>query len=98
MITVAGVHRVIPAEDTSEAAAMGVYVLGVAGVIVFYLAVLGVGIWAATVKKKKARQGQDAMLLANRGLGPVLGIFTLIGESNSNPHHVFRASFHLFLA
>ncbi|XP_076223759.1 high-affinity choline transporter 1 isoform X1 [Nomia melanderi] len=57
---------------------MGVYVLGVAGVIVFYLAVLGVGIWAATVKKKKARQGQDAMLLANRGLGPVLGIFTLI--------------------
>lgn len=59
---------------------MGVYVIGVVGVIVFYLAVLGVGIWAATVKTKKARPGQDAMMLANRGLGPLLGIFTLIGE------------------
>ena len=57
---------------------MGVYVIGVVGVIVFYLAVLGVGIWAATVKTKKARPGQDAMMLANRGLGPLLGIFTLI--------------------
>ncbi|XP_015428452.1 PREDICTED: high affinity choline transporter 1-like [Dufourea novaeangliae] len=57
---------------------MGVNVIGVAGVIVFYLAVLGVGIWAATVKKKKARQGHEAMMLANRDLGPVLGVFTLI--------------------
>lgn len=59
---------------------MGVYVIGLTGVIVFYVAVLGVGIWAAVVKKKKSRQGQDGMILANRGLGPVLGIFTLIGE------------------
>ncbi|CAK9831777.1 High-affinity choline transporter 1 [Anthophora retusa] len=57
---------------------MGVYVTGLVGVIVFYVAVLGIGIWAATVKKKKSRQGQDAMMLANRGLGPVLGAFTLI--------------------
>lgn len=59
---------------------MGVYVTGVVGVIVFYLTVLGVGIWAAAVKKKKARQGQDAMMLANRDLGPLLGVFTLIGK------------------
>ncbi|XP_078049934.1 high-affinity choline transporter 1 [Augochlora pura] len=57
---------------------MGVYVIGVVGVFVFYLAVLGVGIWAAAVKRKKAREVQDAMMLANRGLGPLLGIFTLI--------------------
>ncbi|CAK9797346.1 High-affinity choline transporter 1 [Anthophora plagiata] len=57
---------------------MGVYVTGLIGVIVFYVAVLGIGIWAATVKKKKSRQGQDAMMLANRDLGPVLGAFTLI--------------------
>ncbi|CAL7952154.1 unnamed protein product [Xylocopa violacea] len=57
---------------------MGVYVIGLAGVIVFYVAVLGVGIWAATVKKKKSHHGQDAMMLANRGLGPILGAFTLI--------------------
>ncbi|XP_076753581.1 high-affinity choline transporter 1 [Xylocopa sonorina] len=57
---------------------MGVYVIGLAGVIVFYVAVLGVGIWAATVKKKKSHHGQDSMMLANRGLGPILGAFTLI--------------------
>ncbi|XP_017762201.1 PREDICTED: high-affinity choline transporter 1-like isoform X2 [Eufriesea mexicana] len=57
---------------------MGVYVIGLVGVIVFYVAVLGVGIWAAAVKKKKSHHGQDAMILANRGLGPLLGVFTLI--------------------
>ncbi|XP_033309945.1 high-affinity choline transporter 1-like isoform X2 [Bombus bifarius] len=57
---------------------MGVYVIGLIGVIVFYVLVLGVGIWAGTVKKKKSRHGQDAMILADRGLGPILGIFTLI--------------------
>lgn len=54
------------------------YVIGVAGVVVFYMAVLGVGVWAAAVKRRKAQQGQDDMILANRGLGPVLGVFTLI--------------------
>lgn len=52
--------------------------IGVVGVIVFYVAVLGVGVWAAAVKRKKLRQGQDDMILANRGLGPLLGVFTLI--------------------
>lgn len=60
---------------------MGVYVTGLVGVIVFYVAVLGVGMWAAAVKEKKSRHGQDAMMLANRSLGPILGVFTLIGES-----------------
>lgn len=59
---------------------MGVYVTGVIGVIIFYVAVLGVGIWAAAFKRKKAAQGQDDMILANRRLGPVLGVFTLVGN------------------
>lgn len=59
---------------------MGVYVTGVIGVIVFYIAVLGVGIWAAAFKRKKAAQSQDDMILANRRLGPLLGVFTLIGN------------------
>lgn len=59
---------------------MGVYVTGVIGVIVFYVAVLGVGVWAAAFKRRKAAQGQDDMMLANRGLGPLLGVFTLIGN------------------
>lgn len=59
---------------------MGVYITGVIGVIVFYVAMLGVGIWAATFKKRKAMQGQNDMMLANRRLGPLLGVFTLIGN------------------
>lgn len=61
---------------------MGVYVTGVIGVIVFYVAVLAVGIWAAAFKRRQAAQGhlQDDMMLANRRLGPLLGIFTLVGN------------------
>lgn len=56
------------------------YVTGVIGVIVFYVAVLAVGIWAAAFKRRQASQGhlQDDMMLANRRLGPLLGIFTLV--------------------
>ncbi|XP_024886610.1 high-affinity choline transporter 1-like isoform X1 [Temnothorax curvispinosus] len=59
---------------------MGVYVTGVIGVIVFYIAVLAVGIWAAAFKRRQAAQGhlQDDMMLANRRLGPLLGVLTLI--------------------
>ena len=73
---------------------MGVYVPGVAGVSVFYAAVFGVGVWAAATKRKKNRRGQDDMILANRGLGLVLGVFTLIGEPYPliifNIYHPFR--------
>ncbi|XP_018370907.1 PREDICTED: high-affinity choline transporter 1-like isoform X2 [Trachymyrmex cornetzi] len=59
---------------------MGVYVTGVIGVIVFYVAVLAVGIWAAAFKRRQVAQGhfQADMMLANRRLGPLLGVFTLI--------------------
>ncbi|XP_018307944.1 LOW QUALITY PROTEIN: high-affinity choline transporter 1 [Mycetomoellerius zeteki] len=59
---------------------MGVYVTGVIGVIVFYVAVLAVGVWAAAFKRRQVAQGhfQADMMLANRRLGPLLGVFTLI--------------------
>lgn len=69
---------------------MGVYVIGLVGVIAFYVAVLGVGIWAAAVKKKKSRHGHDALILANRGLGPILGVFTLIGKFSNKIHFYTR--------
>lgn len=67
---------------------MGLYVTGVIGVVVFYIAVLAVGIWAATYKRKKAAQGQDDMILANRRIGPLLGVFTLIGNEYYNMHKI----------
>lgn len=59
---------------------MGVYVTGVIGVILFYIAVLGVGVWAAAFKRRKAAESQNDMMLANRALSPLLGVFTLIGN------------------
>jgi len=69
---------------------MGLYVTGVIGVIVFYIAVLAVGIWAAAFKRRQAAQGhmQNDMILANRRLGPLLGVFTLIGNCLRNLSHV----------
>ncbi|XP_012276266.1 high affinity choline transporter 1 [Orussus abietinus] len=57
---------------------MAMYVTGVAGVAVFYLLVLGVGAWAAAAKRRNSQRCQDDLILANRGLGLCLGIFTMI--------------------
>ena len=59
---------------------MGLYVPGVAGVATFYAAILGVGVWEATLKRRKIQQGQDQMLLGNRDLGLFFGVFSLIGK------------------
>lgn len=73
------------------------YVTGVIGVIVFYIAVLAVGIWAAAFKRRQAAQGhlQDDMMLANRRLGPLLGVFTLVGNcpEKSSPRRRERMNF-----
>ncbi|XP_033226153.1 high-affinity choline transporter 1-like [Belonocnema kinseyi] len=57
---------------------MGLYVPGAVGVATFYASILGVGIWEATVKKRKNHPGQDQMLLGNRDLGLFYGVFSLI--------------------
>ena len=57
---------------------MAVFVLGIVGIAVFYLAMLGVGIWAST---KQKNQSEEEILLAGRNLGTVVGFLTLIGAS-----------------
>ncbi|XP_046391765.1 high-affinity choline transporter 1-like isoform X2 [Ischnura elegans] len=54
---------------------MAVYVEGVAGVLVFYGAVLAVGVWAGTRRKDS---GEEQMFLAGRDVGLALGALTLI--------------------
>lgn len=57
------------------------FVAGVAGGAVFYAAVFGVSVWAAASKRKKIpSKSLDDLILANRGLGLVLGILTLVGK------------------
>lgn len=55
---------------------MAVFVAGVAGLLVFYVVVLAVGVWAGT---KQKNQGEEEVLLAGRNLGLTIGLLTLIG-------------------
>ena len=57
---------------------MAVFVWGLVGIVVFYIAMLGVGIWAGT---KQKNHSEEEVLLAGRNLGTVVGFLTLIGES-----------------
>ncbi|KAJ9597278.1 hypothetical protein L9F63_011882, partial [Diploptera punctata] len=54
---------------------MTVYVWGLAGIIVFYVAMLCVGIWAGTKQKDHS---DEEVMLAGRSIGTVVGILTLI--------------------
>jgi high affinity choline transporter 7 len=55
---------------------MTVFVWGVAGIAVFYIAMLGVGIWAGT---KQKNQSEEEVMLAGRNIGTLVGVLTLIG-------------------
>ncbi|XP_067009291.1 high-affinity choline transporter 1-like [Anabrus simplex] len=54
---------------------MGIYVVGAVGILVFYCAVLAVGIWAGTKQKNR---GDEEVLLAGRSIGLAVGVLTLI--------------------
>lgn len=56
---------------------MAVFVAGLVGIIVFYLAILGVGIWAS---RKAKDNSEEEMMLAGRNLGFIVGALTLVGE------------------
>jgi len=67
---------------------MGVYGVGVAGIAVFYAAVLVVGLWAGT---RQRGSSEEEVLLAGRRLGLLVGVLTLIGTRS--PLLVFRLSY-----
>jgi high affinity choline transporter 7 len=57
---------------------MAIFVWGFVGIVVFYVVMLGVGIWAGT---KQRDHSEEEVVLAGRNLGTVVGFLTLIGES-----------------
>lgn len=57
---------------------MAVFVAGLVGIIIFYLAILGVGVWAS---RKAKNNSEEELMLAGRSLGFVVGALTLIGKS-----------------
>ena len=73
---------------------MAFNVVGLVGIIVFYLLILGIGIWAALKTKKKTSEnglsnGEEGMeykidetedvILAGRSLGLFVGAMTMTG-------------------
>ena len=50
---------------------------GIVGIVVFYLLILAVGIWAS--RRRKA--GEEEAMLAGRSIGTYVGIFTLTGKA-----------------
>lgn len=62
---------------------MALNVPGLIMVIVFYILILGIGLFAAW-KSKKAEKGnedrREALLLGNRNIDWLVGIFTMTGK------------------
>lgn len=56
---------------------MEIFVAGLFGILVFYIAILAVGIWAS---KKAKDNSEEEMMLAGRNLGFIVGSLTLIGK------------------
>ncbi|XP_068183533.1 high-affinity choline transporter 1-like [Antennarius striatus] len=63
---------------------MAVNIPGVIALVIFYLIVLGTGIWASFKSKRKQKKSSatamDMTLLGNRGINLVVGIFTMIAS------------------
>lgn len=55
---------------------MSINVVGVVAIVIFYVAILVVGLWAARRRKK----GEEEAMLAGRSIGMFVGTFTLTGE------------------
>jgi high affinity choline transporter 7 len=56
-----------------------VNVLGVISIVVFYLLILCIGLWAGRKRKNRGKDcsKEDEIILAGRNLGTIVGIFTM---------------------
>ena len=65
---------------------MEVNVVGIIGIVIFYLVILLLGIWAGC-KKPKHEDGNEEVdqskevMLAGRGIGLFVGCFTMTGKN-----------------
>ena len=62
---------------------MVVNIPGVISLVVFYLIILGIGLWAAWRKKQKGNSHQDESeraMVGGRDIGLIVGSFTMTGN------------------
>ena len=73
-------------DKVSHSDEMEVNVLGIVGIVIFYLVILLLGIWAGC-KKPKHEDGNEEVdqskevMLAGRGIGLFVGCFTMTGKN-----------------
>lgn len=76
---------------------MALNVPGVIAVVVFYILILATGIWAghkARKAEKKSHGGQaEVVLLGDRSISLLVGIFTMTGTLPSGIWHILCAPF-----
>ena len=70
-----------------------VNVVGVVAIVVFYMLILGIGLWAAWRRK----EGEEEAMLAGRSIGMVVGAFTLTGNFKMYLRHIIELWFSLVL-
>ena len=58
-------------------------IAGIISIVLFYILILAVGLWAAR-KKQAGDDSEEEVMLAGRSIGLFVGIFTMTGESLFN--------------
>jgi high affinity choline transporter 7 len=76
----------LPAAGDGDSPSEGINVPGLVSILVFYLAVLGVGVWASWRQRKitkaegKSVADEEDVLLAGRNIGLFVGLLTMGGK------------------
>jgi high affinity choline transporter 7 len=69
---------------------MTVNIAGIFSVIIFYIIILIVGIWAGRKKKSDGDETEtEEVMLAGRNIGIFVGIFTMTGQSYLSMNQFF---------
>ena len=66
-------------EIEAESEELGINVSGLVSIIIFYLIVLLIGIWAGW-KQRKETADQETVMLAGRNIGLFVGVLTMGGK------------------
>jgi hypothetical protein len=61
-------------------------IAGIVSIVLFYILILGVGLWAAR-KKQSGDDSEEEVMLAGRSIGLFVGIFTMTGKCDRACRH-----------
>jgi len=71
-----------------ETVTMAIHIPGLIAIIVFYLLILIVGIWAGRKAKQTGSEANsENVMLAGRNIGILVGVFTMTGNKGLQKHN-----------